>query len=136
MIKLQYEIKTHKVNREYEQPHFFILNKGLNSGKPLRNPCPNCFVLITETEEQREALYYLCQSLQIGEYFKFYIIGSVIPFIRIDDIRKVLNTAIRNYEQQQWELKIVKLMQIAIYEDNLKKQLETISGLKIAILRS
>ena len=136
MTELSYTIKSHKAGKTYNQPHFYIQNKGNHSGRALHNPIPNCFVVTTDTERQREALYYLCQSLQIGEYFKFYIIGSVIPFIRIDDIRKVLNTAIRNYEQQQWELKIVKLMQIAIYEDNLKKQLETISGLKIAILRS
>ena len=136
MTELKYTMKSHKNGRAYNQPHFFIQNRGNHSGRALHNPISNCFVVTTETEEQRESLYYLCQSLQVGQYFKFYIIGSVIPFIRIDDIRKVLNTAIRNYEQQQWELKIVKLMQIAIYEDNLKKQLETISGLKIAILRS
>lgn len=136
MIKLQYEIKTHKVNREYEQPHFYVLSKGLNSGRVMNKPCPNCFVVTTETDEQREALYYLCQSLQIGEYFKFYIIGSVIPFIRIDDTRKVLNTAIRNYDQQQWELKVQKLKQINNFEMNLKNQLTVVAQLKLALLRA
>lgn len=135
MIKLQYEIKTHKANREYEQPHFYVLSKGLNSGKPLRKPCPNCYVLKTDTEEQRESLYYLCQTLQVGQYFKYYIIGSVIPFIRIDDTRKVLNTAIRNYKQQQWELKVQKLKHITIYEENLKNQLTVVAQLKLALLR-
>jgi hypothetical protein len=133
---LNYQIKTQTVKRTYSKPHFYILNKGLNSGRPMNKPCPNCFVVTTETDKQRESLYYLCQSLQIGEYFKFYIIGSVIPFIRIDDVRKVLNTAIRNYKQQQWELKVQKLKQISAYEENLKLQLKTISDLKMAILRS
>jgi hypothetical protein len=131
-----FEIKTHKIGRTYNTPHFYILNKGLNSGRPMNQPCPNCFTVSTQTDKQRESLYYLCQSLQIGEYFKFYIIGSVIPFIRIDDVRKVLNTAIRNYKQQQWELKVQKLKQISAYEENLKLQLKTISDLKIAVLRS
>lgn len=136
MTELSYTIKSHKAEKTYNQPHFFIQNKGLNSGRALHNPIPNCFVVTTDTEGQREALYYLCQSLQVGQYFKFYIIGSVIPFIRIDDTRKVLNTAIRNYKQQQWELKVQKLKHITIYEENLKNQLTVVAQLKLALLRT
>jgi len=136
MIKLQYEIKTHKVNREYEQPHFFILNKGLNSGKPLRNPCPNCFVLITETEEQRETLFYICLSLKIRRCFEYYLKGSVIPFICIIDTRKVFHIALQDFQEKQWNQKIQKLKIIIDYESNLKLQLKTISDLKMAVLRS
>lgn len=45
-----FRIKTHRASLTYSEPHFFILNKGLNSGKPLNNPCPNCFVCITTDE--------------------------------------------------------------------------------------
>ncbi|REE82144.1 hypothetical protein BX611_1687 [Lutibacter oceani] len=133
---LNYTIKSYKKGSTYNQPHYFIQNKGLNSGRALHNPIPNCFVVTTETNEQREILYYLCQSLQVGECFKYYIIGSVIPFIRIDDVRKVLNTALQNYEKDNWELKVRKLMKIINYEDNLKQQLKTIGQLKIALLRT
>ncbi|WP_373286314.1 MULTISPECIES: DUF6943 family protein [Flavobacteriaceae] len=67
-------MKSHKNGRTYNQPHFYIQNKGLNSGKALNDPIPNCFVVTTETEEQREALYYLCFHLQIGRYFSIFII--------------------------------------------------------------
>jgi len=130
-----YQIRTHQINRIYNQPHFFILNKGNNSGRPMNEPCPNCFVLTTENDEQREALYYLCQSLQVGEYFKYYIIGSVIPFIRIDDTRKVVNKALLNYEKDQWQLRVEKLKKIETFEANLKQQIKAISDLKIALLR-
>jgi len=129
-------MKTNKAGKTYNQPHFFIQNKGLHSGRALNNPIPNCFVVTTETDEQRESLFYLCLSLKEGRYFNYYIKGSVIPFITIDDTRKVLNTAIRNYEQQQWELKVQKLIKITTYEENLKQQLKTIGQLKIAILRT
>ena len=92
--------------------------------------------MTTETNEQRESLFYLCLSLKEGRYFNYYIKGSVIPFITIGDTKEVLNTAIRNYEQQQWELKIVKLKQIAIYEKNLKSQLIVVTQLKLALLRT
>jgi len=133
---LKYTLRSHKNGRTYNQPHFYIQNKGLNSGRALNDPIPNCFVVTTETDKQREELYYLCFSLQIGRYFNFYIKGSVIPFITIDDTRKVLNTALLNYEKDQWQLKVEKLKKITDYESNLKLQLKTISDLKIAILRS
>jgi len=136
MTALKYEIKTHRLGRIYNNPHFYILNKGLNSGRPMNEPCPNCFVVTTESEEQRESLFYLCQSLHIGRYFNYYIKGSVIPFITIDDTRKVLNIALQNYKNDQWQSKVEKLKKINAYESNLKLQLKTISDLKIAILRS
>ena len=131
-----FEIKTHQPGRTYATPHFFILNKGLNSGKPLENPCPNCFVIIATTKAKRESLYYLCLSLKVGQFFAFYLKGSVIPFICISDAKKVIHTALQNYEAQQWQMKVEKLKKITAFEENLKQQLATISKLKIALLRS
>lgn len=132
---LNYTIKSHKNGRTYNHPHFYIQNKGFNSGRALSDPIPNCFVVITESDEQREALFYLCFSLQIGLFFNYYIKGSVIPFITIDDTRKVLNTAILNYKKDQWKLKVEKLKKITAYEDNLKQQIKTIGQLKLVLLR-
>lgn len=131
-----YEIKTHQVGRTYNAPHFFILNKGLNSGKPMVGPCPNCFVLTTQSQEQREQLFYLCLSLKIGKYFAYYLKGSVIPFICITDTKAVFKNALQNYEQQQWATKVKKLKKITAFEKNLQQQLKAISKLKIALLRS
>jgi len=131
-----FEIKTHQNGRIYNKPHFFILNKGLNSGKPLEHPCPNCFVITTISEDTRESLYYLCLSLKIGRYFGYYLKGSVIPFICISDAKKVIQTAIQNYELKKWGLKVEKLKKINQFEENLKMQLQTIRKLKIALLTS
>ncbi len=133
---LNYTMKSHKIGKTYQQPHFYIQNKGLNSGRALIDPIPNCFVVTTETEEQRNTLFYLCFSLQIGRYFSYYIKGSVIPFITIDDARKVLNTALLNYKKDQWQSKVEKLKKITVYEENLKQQITTIGQLKLAILRT
>jgi hypothetical protein len=135
MTKPNYEIKTHKIGRTYSTPHFYILNKGLNSGRPMNEPCPNCFVVVTETIEQRESLYYLCLSLQIGQYFNFYIIGSVIPFIRIGDTKKVLTKALQNYEVDKWQSRVEKLKTIILYENNLKQQIKIVAQLKIALIK-
>jgi hypothetical protein len=131
-----FEIKTHQIGRTYTTPHFFILNKGLNSGKPLDDPCPNCFVITTTSKAKRESLYYLCLSLKVGQFFAYYLKGSVIPFIGISDTKKVINTALQNYEAQQLKMKVEKLKKITAFEENLKQQLSIISKLKIALLRS
>ena len=118
-----FEIKTHQSGRTYNKPHFFILNKGLSSGKPLEHPCPNCFVITTAAEPTRESLYYLCLSLKTGQYFSYYLKGSVIPFICISDAKKVINEALQNNQEQQWKIKVEKLKKINAYEENLKQQL-------------
>jgi hypothetical protein len=39
-------IKTHRKDTIYTKPHLFILNKGMNSGKPQKEQFANSFVLI------------------------------------------------------------------------------------------
>ena len=131
-----FEIKTHRSGKTYNTPHFFILSKGLNSGKPLDKPCPNCFVITTAAEPTRESLYYLCLSLKTGKYFSYYLKGSVIPFISISDAKKVINEALQNNHEKQWTIKVEKLKKINAFEENLQQQLATIKQLKIALLRS
>ncbi|MHB1107263.1 MAG: DUF6943 family protein [Lutibacter sp.] len=109
-----FEIKTHQTGRTYSGPHFFILCKGLNSGRPMPEPCPNCFVIITNSDEVRESLFYLCLSLKIGRYFSNYLKGSVIPFICIADTKKVIYNALQNNELQAWDNKILKLKKLKL----------------------
>jgi len=104
-----YEIRTHQSGRTYRAERKEIVQWTIlvkeparareNSGKPLEEPCPNCFVLTTNCPEQRESLFYLCLSLKVGKYFGYYLKGSVIPFICITDTRAVLKKALQNYEQ-------------------------------------
>jgi hypothetical protein len=49
-------IKSASTKEETRKPHFYALNKGMNSGKPLL-PCPNCFKIETENEDFKEMLY-------------------------------------------------------------------------------
>ncbi|MFB9270559.1 MULTISPECIES: DUF6943 family protein [Flavobacteriaceae] len=59
-----------------------------------------------------------------------------MPFITIDDTRKVLNTALLNYKKDHWQSKVEKLLKITAYEENLKQQINTIRQLKLALLRA
>ncbi len=81
-MSLNFSIKTHRPGKEYSGVHFFILNKGLNSGKPLDEACPNCFVIECDSEEQKESLYWICFALWQSHRFRKHLIGSVILYIR------------------------------------------------------
>ena len=48
-VMSNFKMITYRPEGVYKDPHFFILNKGLNSGKPLKKPCPNCFVISCHT---------------------------------------------------------------------------------------
>ena len=56
-------VKSASAKDENRKPHFFALNKGLNSGKPLLLPCPNCFKIEAENEEFKEILYWVSFAL-------------------------------------------------------------------------
>ena len=80
-------IKTHQSGANYAQPHFFILNKGLNSGKPLKESCANCFVFMLQSAEEREFYYWLLFGLWRAKAFHPFLRGSVIPFISLKDLK-------------------------------------------------
>lgn len=84
-------LKTYSLKAQINEPHFYILSKGNNSGKPLSEPCPNCFVLITKTEEERQFFYSLCFGLWRAKSFEYFLKGSVISFITIGDCKQAIN---------------------------------------------
>jgi hypothetical protein len=85
------KILTHSPAHERTPFEFYILNKGNNAGKPLAHPCPNCFTCLASSQEEKELYYWLCFGLWQGQAFRPYLIGSVIPFIRLNDLLQVLN---------------------------------------------
>jgi hypothetical protein len=83
-------VKSASAKDENRKPHFFALNKGLNSRKPLLLPCPNCFKIEAENEEFKETLYWVSFALWRAKAFHPFLIGSVIPFIRIEEYKQLI----------------------------------------------
>ena len=133
-----FELKTHQIGRTYSNPHFFILNKGLNSGKPLSNPCPNCFVVITKMETEKNTLFHLSMMLQIGGFYAYYLKGSVIPFISVDDCRNTLKKGLKSTsnikDQMQKHIKAVEV--ISKKEKELQNVIDKMAVLKVAYIRN
>jgi hypothetical protein len=92
-MSFNFSFKTHRPGIEYSGVHFFVLNKGLNSGKPLEEPCPNCYVCECATIQDKESLYWICFALWQSSQFKQHLIGSVILIIRKKDMFNLVRDA-------------------------------------------
>ena len=131
-------VKTASQTENVINPHFFILNKGMNSGKPLLLSCPNCFKIETESEEIRDVLYWISYALWKSKAFHPYLIGSVIPFIRIGDFKHIIcqNLKVVNKHPAEFSKTIEKLKVIEIKENLLKENLRLVQDLKFAYIQS
>ena len=129
-------IKTHKPNTLYLADHFFILNKGLNSGKPLNESCPNCFVLIFQNAIDKDSYYWLAYSLWKSRYWHQFLVGSVIPFIRIDDFKiDYADKTSKMLKEHQEHVKNVKALKLLEQKEcSFQKNIKLISDLRAAII--
>lgn len=130
-----FRLKTHRPETFYTKPHFFILNKGLNSGKPLCTPCPNCFVCLMENDADREFLYWLCFGLWRSKSFHLFLRGSVIPFITINELRKHLmeSESKASNKVQAFEKSIQALRLLEIQEEKIKVSLKMLDTVRQSI---
>ena len=118
-------------------PHFFILNKGNNSGKPLLSPCPNCFVVQFQSEEEKEQVYWLLYSLWQSKAFYPYLRGSVIPFVVLRDVKECLTDAMEKMEANlgQFKKTVEALRSLEAMENKFKQNLKLIQQAKVSIFR-
>jgi len=98
-------------------------------------PFVNSFVLTTSTEEEAQLYYFLCYALWKGRKFRQLLIGSVILFIRKDDLYK----EIRRYEKllskkSDFMNAVHKIMDLERLLALKRKQLNKMEELKTAIL--
>ncbi len=108
-------IKTHQKNTVYTKPHLFILNKGMNSGKPQKEPFTNSFVVIFQNEEDCENLYFVAYSLWQTKFWHSFLVGSVIPFLRLSNFSKEFNIKailmMQEHEEHQKNVAALKLLE-------------------------
>lgn len=119
------------------QPHFFVLCKGLNSGKPLEKSCLNCFVITVKTEEEKDFLYWLCWGLWQSKKFYHLHTGSVIPFVRLYEFKPYLKeqAAAAFAAKEQYNKNVKALQQLEALEKNYKQNLLLIQDAKRAIFQ-
>jgi hypothetical protein len=122
-----------------EQPtNFFILAKGDNAGKPSLTPWSNAFTAIAPTQEMRDFYYWLTFGLYKAKAFKIYHRGSVIPFINIGEVKKVIQPAAMAIYPQWQEYKTI-LKQLELLEQrktNLAQILKSTATLQEMLIRN
>jgi hypothetical protein len=133
---LNFIIKTHKNGTMYAKPHLFILNKGMNSGKPQKTPFTNSFVVIFENDEDCESLFFIAYSLWKTKFWHQQLVGSVIPFLRIHDFKKELfpKAKIMMEEHEQHAKHIAALKLLEIKEKQFHENINLINDMRIVIL--
>ena len=125
-------LKSYNQKEKIRKPHFFILNKGNNSGRPLAVPCPNCFVIQFQCEEEKEKIYWLSYSLWQSKAFYPFLRGSVIPFVVLRDVKSCLSAALNKVDENpaQFEKAVAALRSLEAIEKQYKQNLLLISQTK------
>ena len=131
------KVRTYAVHRETPEQAIYILNRGRNAGKPLRQPCPNCFIYYCSNPEELETVYWTFYALWKNGFFHPHLCGSVIEMLRLSDLKKLLlqwiqpgiEKATRNPEmvnkiKSTWEL-----------EQKIQEQSKAIQELRHSLVR-
>ena len=125
-------LKSYNQKVETQKPHFFILNKGNNSGKPLLAPCPNCFVIQFQDEKEKEQIYWLSYSLWQSKAFYPFLRGSVIPLVVLRDVKSCLLNGLNKVDENpaQFEKAVAALRSLEAMEKQYKQNLLLIANAK------
>ncbi len=132
IIMIKSKIKTHSQGKMYNQPHFFILNKGLNSGKPFNHYVCNSFVFLADNKDEKEFYYFLLLGLWELRLFRKHLRGSVIEYIRLGDVIDVIDETLNSVNSGNRSFSDVQntLAQIEALQINLQKQLDYLMQLR------
>jgi hypothetical protein len=129
-------VKTHRKDVVYSGNQIYILNKGLNSGKPQKEPFTNSFVIIIQNQEDAETVYWLAYSLWKAKFWHQSLCGSVIPFLRLPEFKKSfiakVTQMISDFEQYQKQINALRLLEQQ--EQHFQKNLSLINELRRTIL--
>lgn len=125
-------IKSYRSEVDYNMPHFFILNKGNNSGKPLTVPCPNCFVIQFQSLDEKEQVYWLSYSLWQSKAYYPFLRGSVILFLVLRDVKFCLWDGLNKVDKnpEQFEKAVATLQSLEAMEKQYKQNLLLITNAK------
>ena len=117
------KIQTFNPKNQTTDFDLFILCKGLNSGKPLEKSCPNCFVISYKNLDEMDFYKTLAFGLWKAKHFHQFLLGSVIPFLRIDDFRSTIKAQAEEVSKNKYafvkdvhKVKLIERKEKQMYE--------------------
>jgi hypothetical protein len=133
---LNFIIKTHRVGTIYTKPHLFVLNKGMNSGKPKKEPFTNSFVIIFQNEDDCENLFFIAYSLWQTKFWHQYLVGSVIPFLRLPDFKNefIPKASLMMAEHEEHKKNVAALKLLEQKEKQFHENINLINDMRRVIL--
>jgi ribosomal protein S15P/S13E len=133
---LNFIIKTHRKGTVYAKPHLFVLNKGMNSGKPQKEPFTNSFVVIFQNEEDAESILWVTSRLWKSKFWHRNLVGSVIPFLRkndfINEFSSKVNDLLSDFEQHKKDVAALRLLEEK--ENQFHKNINLINDIRRVII--
>lgn len=102
---------------EENETIFYIQSKGNYSGRPLKQPIPNCWEVRTFRSVDFEILYIIYESKILSVFLR----GSVIPFLSLEEYKKITEPILKKAIHDN---RIINLhyLQIRKIEENIKHQ--------------
>ena len=133
---LNFIIKTHRVGTIYTKPHLFVLNKGMNSGKPQKEPFTNSFVIIFQNEDDCENLFFIAYSLWQTKFWHPFLVGSVIPFLRLPDFKNefIPKASLMMAEHEEHQKNVAALKLLEQKEKQFHENINLINDMRRVIL--
>ncbi|MFK7001505.1 hypothetical protein V3470_10470 [Flavobacterium oreochromis] len=108
----------------------------MNSGKPQKEPFTNSYVIIFSNQEDLENVYWLALAMCKSKFWHPFLVGSVIPFLRIEDFKKhfsdKVNEMILDFENHQKDIKALRLLQEK--EEQFHQNINLINNLRRVII--
>ena len=120
------KFQTYSPKNQATEFEFYILCKGLNSGKPLTAPCPNSFVCICKNQKQKDFYFWLLFGLWKAKHFHQLLTGSVIPFIRIDEFKSTIKAQAEAVSKDKYAF-VQDVHKVKLIERKEKQMYETLA---------
>ena len=131
------KVRTYAVHSEAPEQAIYILNRGRNAGKPLRQPCPNCFILYCSSPEEMETAYWTFYALWKNGFFHPHHCGSVIEMLRLSDLKTLMRNFIlpaleKSTQNPEMTLKIKSTWEL---EKKIEQQAVAVKELRDSLVR-
>ena len=126
------------VEKNRDELAFYVLSKGLNSGRPSMRSNPYFFVVKADTKEERNLLFNYVYILWKADKFGPNLVGSVIPFLRVTDFKKILNDTLKDQTLDHSKIRFVFSFIVTIKRkrDIFEEKIKLLKSLENAYIRN
>lgn len=128
-----FSVKCHQPGRATAPNSFYILSRGMNTGRPSYTPNRNCYVL-TCAQQDLELYYWVVFSLWYTRKFEPYLRGTCVELMLINDLKDLIAKAVNNSDKIMQQLPVLQKM--LTLETKMQKQIQLIKKSRHVLLQA